>query len=557
MPGSLRESLSESVGAFRAVLSNRDLRLVESAGLAAETGKWLYIVALSVYAYDVGGATAVGIVALIRIVPSAIVAPFSAVFADRFPRQRVMLVTTLARMAAFVGGAVAVWLSAPSAVVFAIAGVVTLLGTSFRPAEAAIMPSLARTPEELTAANVAASTIVSIASLIGPAVGGLLLVATNVQTVFAATAATFLLASLLLGFLKVDARPEASYAPELGLAGEAFAGFRTILADRNLRVLVGLYGAQTLVAGALGVLIVVAALQLLGIGDAGVGYLNSAYGVGGLIGVGLTFLLVARQRLGSDFAVGMFLWGVPLMAVGIWPRTAVAVIAIAVIGVGDILIEVAAPTLLQRAVPDEVLGRVFGALESVLIGMMGAGSILAPALVAGIGTRGSLIATGAVLPVLAVLCWRRLAVIDAESRVPVHEIGLLRGVPIFTPLGPARIEELAARLVPVEVAAGNEIFRQGEAGDRFYVIDRGEVEVSIDGAPVRRQGPGEYFGEIALLHDVARTATIRTATDVRLYGLERDEFIGAITGHAGSREAAETVAGARLATAKPPGFVLE
>src|SRR5262249_3298855 len=123
--------------------------------------------------------------------------------------------------------------------------------------------------------------------------------------------------------------------------------------------------------------------------------------------------------------------------------------------------------------------------------------------------------------------------------------------------GPARIEEIAARLVPVEVAAGNEIFRQGEAGDRFYVIDRGEVEVSVDGAPVRRQGPGEYFGEIALLHDVPRTATIATATDVKLYGLDRDEFIGAITGHAGSKEAAETVAGARLATAKPPGLVLE
>src|SRR5262249_55816731 len=484
-------------------------------------------------------------------------APFSAVLAARFPRQRVMLVTTVARMAAFAGGAVAVWLSAPSAVVFAIAGVVTLLGTSFRPAEAAIMPSLARTPEELTAANVAASTIVSIGSLLGPALGGGLLAATNVQTVFAATAVTFLLASLLLAILPVDPGPETPASPELGLAGEALAGFRTILGDRKLRLLVGLYGAQTLVAGALAVLIVVAALQLLGIGEAGGGYLNSAYGVGGLVGVGLTFLLVGRQRLGSDFAIGMFLWGVPLMIVGVWPRTAVAVVAIAIIGIGDVLIEVAAPTLLQRAVPNEVLGRVFGALESVLIGTMGVGSILAPALVAWLGTRGALIATGAVLPALGVLCWRRLGSVDAEASVPVHEIDLLRRIPIFAPLGPARIEELARLLVPIEVGAGTEIFQQGVMGDRFYVIDRGEVEVSVDGAPVRRQGPGEYFGEIALLHDVPRTATVATATDVRLYELDRDEFIGAVTGHAASKEAAETVAGARLATAKPPGLALE
>jgi MFS family permease len=556
VPGSLRESLSESLSAFRAVLGNRDLRLLESAGAAAETGKWLYIVALSVYAYQVGGATAVGIVALIRIVPSALVAPFAAVFADRFPRQRVLFVTGVARTLAFAGAAAAVALDLSYAVIYAIAGAVTLLGTVFRPAEAAVMPSLARTPEELTAANVAASTIVSLGSLIGPAIGGVLLAATDVKTVFAATAATFLLGTLLLAFLPVDRRPDRS-GQEAGLAGEALAGFRTILGDRNLRVLVGLYGAQTLVAGALGVLIVVVAIQLLGVGESGVGYLNSAFGVGGLVGVALTFVLVARQRLGSDFAVGMLLWGIPLIVLGLWAHTAVALVAIAVIGVGDVLVEVAAPTLLQRAVPDEVLGRVFGALESVLIGMMGIGAIVAPALVAGIGIRGALIATGALLPALALVFWRRLAAIDAEAQVPVHEIELLRRSPIFAPLSLPRIEELASRLMPITVAAETEVFRQGERGDRFYLIDDGEVEISVDGSPVRREGPGEYFGEIALLHDVPRTATVVAATDVRLYGLDRDEFIGAITGHAESREAAETIAGARLTTAKPPGLVLE
>jgi len=275
------------------------------------------------------------------------------------------------------------------------------------------------------------------------------------------------------------------------------------------------------------------------------------------VGVGVTFVLVARQRLGSDFAVGMALWGIPLVILGVWPRTAVAVIAMALIGIGDVLVEVAAPTLLQRAVPDEVLGRVFGALESVLIATMGVGAIVAPALVSGLGTRGALIVTGAALPVLAVLFWRPLAAIDAESRIPVHEIALLRGIPIFAPLPLPRLEELAARMVPLSVPAAEEVFRQGERGDRFYVIDQGEVEVSIDGAPVRREGPGDYFGEIALLHDVPRTGTVVAATDARLYQLDRDDFLGAITGHAESRSTVEAVAGARLAAAKPPGLVLE
>jgi MFS family permease len=554
--GPLRESISESLAAFRAVLGNPGLRLVESAGALAETGKWLYVVALLVYAHGVGGATAVGLVALIRVVPSAIVGPFTAVLADRLPRERIMFTTAVVRAFLFAGGAAAVALELPAGLVYAIAGLVTILATVFRPAEAAIMPSLARTPEELTAANVAASTIVSIGSFVGPAAGGLLLAATSVEVVFAATGAMFLLATLLLARLRVEGRPERAVTGE-GLATEVFAGFRTIVADRNLRLLTGLYGAQTLVAGALTVLIVVVAIDLLDVGDSGVGYLNSAFGIGGFVGVGLTFLLIGRQRLAGDFAIGMILWGIPLIAIGLWTNTAVAIVLLAVIGVGDVLIEVAAPTLLQRAVPDEVLGRVFGAVESMIVAMMGIGAILAPVLIDGLGTRAALIATGALLPALAVLSWRRLARIDAETRVPVKEIGLLRGIPIFTPLGPPALEELAARLDPVELEAGVDVFRQGDPGERFYIVDEGEVEVRVDGTVVRRLGPGEYFGEIALLRDVPRTATVTAQKPGRLYALDRDEFIAAVTGVAESREAVNAVAGARLAHAKPPGLALE
>jgi predicted MFS family arabinose efflux permease len=525
--------------AFRSVFANAGLRRLELAWALSETGKWLYIVALAVFAYDVGGTAAVGVVALIRIFPSALLAPFAGLVADRFRREHVMLGASVLRAALFGLAAAAVLLDLPAGVVYACAGLVTILSTTFRPAQAALLPSLARSPEELTAANVATTTIASVGSFAGPAIGGVLLAATSVEVVFAATAGTFLVSAILVAGMH-GPRPSrrAGVAASHPLAA-AFAGFGTIARNGTLRVLVGLYAAQTLVAGALMVLIVVAAIELLDLGDSGVGYLNSAFGVGGLVGAGLTLALVARQRLGSDFALGMLLWGLPLVVVGLWAEPGAALVLLALVGVGDTLIEVAAPTLLQRAVPDEVLARVFGALESVLIGAMGIGAILAPPLVDWFGIRGALIATGALLPVLGLLFWRRLAAIDREAPIPVRELDLLRGIPIFAPLPPPTLEELASSLVPVEVPAGSRVFAQGDDGDRFYVIGEGEVDVSIDGRAIRTEGPGEYFGEIALLHETPRTATVVAKGDARLYALERDEFLAAVTGHAESRTAAD------------------
>ncbi len=537
MGGALRR-LSGSLDAFRCVFENPDLRRLELAWALSETGKWLYIVALAVFAYNVGGAGDVGLVALIRIFPAAVLAPFAALLADRYPRERVMVLASLTRAALLTAAAAAVVTALPAGLVYACAGLVTVLSSTFRPAQAALLPSLARTPEELTSANVATSTIASVGSFAGPAIGGVLLAATNTEAVFAVTAGTFLASALLVAGMRgarPSPRPRAASHPLV----EALAGFRTIARSSTLRVLVGLYAAQTLVAGALMVLLVVAAIELLDLGDSGVGYLNSAFGVGGLVGAGLALALVARQRLGSDFAFGMFLWGVPLVVIGLWSEPAVALVLLALIGVGDTLIEVAAPTLLQRAVPDDVLARVFGALESILVGAMGVGAVIAPPLIDWVGIRAALVATGALLPALGLLFWRHLARIDREARVPWHEIELLRRISIFAPLPPPTLEELASSLVPVHVAAGDPVFAQGDRGDRFYLIGEGEVEVSIDGRPVRVQGAGDYFGEIALLHEVPRTATVVANSDATLYALEREEFLTAVTGHAESRAAAD------------------
>jgi MFS family permease len=546
MIGRLRARLAESLWAFAAVFTNRELRRVELAFAGSELGKWLYLIALAVFAYDAGGAAAVGLVALIRTVPSAVGAPFTALLGDRYDRGRVMLAATVVRVLTMVAAAAVAFSDAPAALVYVLVGVVTLASTAFRPAQAAALPGLARTPEELTAANLASSTIATIAGFVGPAAGGLLVAVTSVEVVFLVTAAVFLWAALLIGRVRAPAPAEPPASSGRAIIREAGGGFAAIAADRDVRLLMGLYCAQALVGGAFNVLVVVSALELLDLGEAGVGWLNAAFGVGGVLGALVALALLARRRLASDFMFGIVLWGLPLALIGIWPEPALALLLLALVGVGETLVEVAGPTLLQRSVPDRVLARVFGALESLIITAIGVGGILTPLLIELLGIRGALVAAGALLPIVAAVFWRRLTVLDRAGLPVAREVALLRRVPIFAPLPEATLEQLAAKLIPVRAAVGDEIVSQGDAGDRFYVIGEGTVDVSEDGRPLGVLGPGDSFGEIALVRDVPRTAAVSARSEVELYALERDDFIAAVTGHAPSAEAADAVIAARL-----------
>jgi cyclic nucleotide-binding protein/MFS transporter len=330
----------------------------------------------------------------------------------------------------------------------------------------------------------------------------------------------------------------------------ATAGFKAIAVERRLRVVIGLYAAQTVVAGALGVLVVVTALDLLDQGESGVGLLNAASGVGGVVGALVAFALIGRKRLASDFGLGIVLWGAPLAVIGAWPNTAVALVALGVLGLGNTLVDVAGLTLLQRTAPPAVIGRVFGVLEMLLVGTIGLGAALAPILIDWIGIRWALVVTGAFLPVLAAATWRKLLQIDAESEPPTEALQLLRPIPIFTPLPAPALERLASDLEPVEVSAGAEVIRQGDPGDRFYVIESGRFEVTLDGAPTGELGPGDFFGEIALLRNVPRTASVKAVTDGTVQALGRHEFLEAVAGHPPSARAADAVVGARLDAAR-------
>jgi len=540
----LKEHLRESRRALRAVFHNRSLRQLQLAWAGSIIGTWAYAIALVVFAYDHGGASAVGLIALIRWLPAAVVSPFTAILGDRYPRVPVMLASDLLRAVGLAVMAVCVLTDAPIGVVYLLAGTVAVINTAFQPAQSALLPSLAKTPEELTAANVTSGTIESLGFCVGPALGGLLLAVSSVWVVFAFTAGLFLWSALMLAPLLRIAEPPLSHERP-HLAEEATAGFRAIAHDPRLRLVVGLFSAQTLVNGAFGVLIAVSALQLLDLGDGGVGYLNAAVGVGGVIGGLVSLGLVGHRRLATTFGIAVAGTGGPLLLLGGIPTTAAALVAFGLIGFANIICDVSGFTILQRGTPSEVLARVFGVLHSLFYATVALGAVLVPPLIHWLGVRWTLVIVGSLLPILAVLSRASLLRIDVEPGDP-RRLALLEAIPIFSPLSPPVLEQLAARLTPVHANAGDELIRRGDHGDRFYVVDKGEVEILVEGEPPRREGEGTYFGEIALLRDVPRTATVVAATDADLFALDRDDFLPAVTGHAASTQAADAVIGSRL-----------
>ena len=542
----LRRQLLDSLNAFKGIYRNRSLRRLQLAWIGSSVGTWAYVVALMVYAYRQGGPGAVGLVGLIRWFPAAVAAPFGGMIGDRFPRLRVMVLSDLLRAGALAAAAAAVALNGPAVVVYLLAILVTLVSQAFQPAEAALLPTLAETPEELAAANVASTTIEAAGYFVGPALGGLLLAVSNVETVFAATALAFLWSAAVLALIRLQAPEPPREAARGSWQQEALAGFRTIWRDSRLRLIVSLFAAQTLVYGAFIVLTAVAAIQLLNLGSPGIGYLNAALGVGGLVGGVVAVTLVGVRRLAFTFGLALILWGAPILLIGVWAKAVPAFVLIAIAGLGLTIVDVAGFTLLQRAVPEDVLARVFGVLHSAFYLTGGIGAIVAPPLINWLGIRGALIATGAVLPVVTIPTFGLLARIDRTLRVPTAELAQLQAIPMFAPLPAPTLEALALSMKRREVPAGETIFRQGDHGDRFYIIDSGEIEIEIDGREANVLGPGEHFGEIALLRDISRTATARARKETKLYALERDAFLGAVTGHAGSSEEAETVVVARL-----------
>jgi len=534
--------------AFAANFGKGSLLRVQTAWATSLLAHVSLAVAIAVYAYDIGGASAVSLVYVLRLVPAAIVTPFASVLGDRFPRYYVMLASNASRFGLSVALATAAVADASHWLVYILSVLVVLAGTAFRPAQVAILPSLVERPEELTAANVVSSTVEGLGYFLGPAIAGLLLTVTGTNAVFVFVAVVFGLSTLVLARpLKAVAADDASGPQDReSLAESVLAGARTIARNGDLRVLVGLFTGQTLVAGALSVLLVVVAIELLGTGNAGVGWLDAAVGVGGLLGTFAAVRLAGRRRLTQPFLIGIVLWSAPFLLIAAWPTLGVSLVAFALIGVGNILVDVAGYTLLQRAVEDSVIARVFGAVQTTYYASSAVGALLIPPLVSAFGTRATLVVTGLFLPLLVAVVGPRMLSVDRAAVAPVEAVALLRESPLFAPLPALALERLALHLLRLDVGPGVELITQGEAGDRYYILGTGAAEVFIDGNLVNTLGPGEGFGEIALLRDVPRTATIRTTEPSEVFALERDTFLDAVSSTRRSNAAADETVNRRL-----------
>jgi MFS family permease len=539
--------LRRSLQAVAVVFGNPEMRLLQLAWAGVSLSIWSFAIALGVYAFEAAGATAVGIAALARLLPGALAAPFGGLIGDRFSRRAVLVISALGNAALLGMATAAAAADAPTAVVFVLAGLSTVAISAYVPADGALMPFVARTPQELSAANVAHSLGDNLGFLVAGVAGGVLLATASPQAVFGMAAIAGLITALLLARLTPDARP--AYARETSgtVIAEMLKGASSLLGDSRLRLVGITLTLLVFFEGAVDVLAVIVALDLLGLGQGAVGYLNAGWGIGALLGGGALAVLLHRGQLTAGLVVGCLLAGASLALPGLWVVAAAGYIAWLGMGAGYTFVEVVARTLLQRLGSDETLARALAFLETSRYVAMALGSIAVPALIALLGIRGTLIGIGLIVPAFAVARWSALRALEIGAPVHAERFRLLRQQPIFAPLPIDTLERLSHDLVPVTPAPGKAVITQGRPGDRFYLIEAGEVEVLVNGVPRRRQSEGECFGEISLLKDVPRTATVSALEGCRLLALDRDHFISAVTGHRRSGEAAASVVESRLA----------
>ncbi len=533
------------------VVGNRGLRRVLFGYLAFHVAEFATWVAILLYAYDQTGPASVGLVALIQLVPAAIVATFAASLGDRFPRERVLGVGYLVQAAAMLLVAFVMMAGLPVAVVYAVAALAATSLVVTRPTQSALLPSLAKTPNELTAANGAAGIVEGAGVLIGPLIAALVLTRATTDVVFLVSGFSLLLAALAT----IGLRPSGGLAalrgpwnrvdddgspPPQARDRSFLAGLRALAADRDASLVVGLLTARTLMIGCADVLFVLMALELLDMGEPGAGVLSAALGAGTIVGGAITFLFIGREGLALVAASGAILWGASISLIALLASPSVALLLIVIGGAGLAVVDVAGRTLLQRSVRDEVLTRVFGLQEALAMGALALGSVLVSVLAQTIGLTPAIYGVALVLPILVALSWTRITAMDSRAVVPVRAISLLRSSALFAPLPAPQLESVARRGLWLTFPSGTAVIREGEPGDRYYVLASGIVRIEQGGRFLRElQRPGDGFGEIALLQDVPRTATVSSTSEVAVFAIDRAPFLAAVTGHPDAFAAAE------------------
>ena len=550
------------LGVIAAVFRSPVLRRLEAAYLIFAFGEWSTWVAVIVYAYERGGATEAGVVAFVELAPSVVGAPAVAGLGDRFPRARVLL-GTYALQAGFMAATAAALGLAPPLVIYALATLSATAVSLTRPIHASLLPEVVAAPDDLTAANVVSGMAESIGMLIGPLGAAALIGIGGPAAVFVVSAAGAVAAVAAVVGIARSAHPRPGWTADggsdLGRAmgsGDRRApsgtrhllgGLEAIWSDPRLRAVVAIASWATFLVGALDILYAVLALDLLGLEGGGVGLVGALGGAGAILGSAAALILVGRERLGVALAASGLLFGGGIAGIAVAPGALPAAILLVVAGIGSGLTAVGAQTLIQRLAGDDVMSRIFGVLQGVMMGAVALGALAVPVLIALFGNRAAFAVAGLSLPVAIALLGRAVISGDRLAVGRAAELRLLRGVPMLSPLSAPVLERLATSVVPIAAAAGTTIVREGDGGDRFYVVAEGRLDVTVDGRPVRTLGPGDGFGEIALIRDVPRTATVTAVEPATLLGIDRAAFIEALTGQPRSRAIASDLVDDRLA----------
>ena len=544
--GALTRPIRSLLGSLREAMSNEGIRRLEvswALGIAADTG---LLVVLIVVIFLRDGVVAAGILGAVRMVPAVLAGMLAGASVERFRGERVLLAVGLVRAVAAGAAAVVIAVGGPTILLFVLAAIVASAGALVRPTQATLMPAIARSPRELVAANMAWSTGEGLGAMVGPFVGGLLVAGGRPELGALVFAVAFLASAFAVARLRFEQARDAT-----GGAGEAAGGIRLLDGLRAWRrrpvvgwTMLGVF-SQVMTRALLGPLIVVAAIELLSMGEAGVGLLNAALGLGGLVGAVFAISLTRTDRLIRTQAVALAYWGAPIAVIGLLPSPALALAAMVVVGVANAVFDVALFTIMQRGTANDERAPVFSVFEGLVgLGTV-AGSVLAPILLAAFGIRGALGVTGAILPIVALLIYARIGRADRLSVIDEPTLQLLREVGVFTELPLTAFERLASGLEPLSFAAGETIMREGEPGDRFVVIATGEVEVSAEGRVMARLGRGAGLGEIALLRRSPRTATVTALTPVAAYAIAGSCFVAAVSGPAAAA-VTERIAAANL-----------
>ena len=523
--------------AYRGLLSNGPLVRLLGGEFVSSIGDWLYLVALLIVVYQVSAdPLLLGIVGAARILPYVFLSIPAGIVADRFERRLVLLVTDVARGAIMLAIAWLVAVDGPLAAIVALAVLATCFSCFFGPTIGAYLPSLVRDEAELGPANSAWSTLDNLAFVIGPAIAGLLIAVSGLSVAFLLNAISFGLVAIVLWRLPPEARnagKEAEAAPD---DAEGTRKGPTVSLGPSALPLAGLAVVDTVagfVFGGLGVLTVILAVEQLGSDEASTGFLNAAVGVGGILGALSAGAFVVRPGLRGPLILGSLGLAAGVAGLGLTRSLGPALVAIAIASAGSLLTEVVSTTIFQRIIPDEIRGRALGTIATISTLAYAAGSLVMPVAAGALGitpvlvASGILVALGAGLAAVLIGAGAGLGPSPAATEVAIRVARL----PLFAGVPEAQLANAFSRADEVLVPAGSTVIRQGDPADRFYVILEGTFAVDraeTPGAPVARlrtMGPDEVFGEIGLLTEAPRSATVTALSDARLLALGASDFL--------------------------------